>query len=328
MMREFPQPRVVVSKCLGFDHCRYNGAIIPDAVVEQLAPYVTYLTVCPEVEIGLGVPRDPIRVVMREEERRLMQPATGVDLTARMEAFAAAYLDGLEAQKAIDGFILKGRSPSCGIKDVKVYAGLEKGPPLPQKTVGFFGGAVRERYGHLPVEEEGRLKNFTLREHFFTGIFTAADFRAVKAEAAMGELVRFHSDNKLLLMAYNEQELRLMGRIVANPQKKPVAEVLAEYETHLWEALAGPPRRTAGINVLMHALGYFSKQLSSEEKAYFLDSLEKYRAKKAPLSVPVSILGAWIVRFEEPYLARQTFFAPYPEPLIAISDSGKGREVS
>lgn len=129
-------------------------------------------------------------------------------------------------------------------------------------------------------------------------------------------------------MAYNERELRLMGPIVANPQQKPAGEVLAAYETHLWEALAEPPRRTAGINVLMHALGYFSKQLSAEEKTYFLDTLEKYWAEKVPLSVPVSILGAWVVRFEEPYLERQTFFAPYPEPLIAISDSGKGREVS
>lgn len=193
MMREFPQPRVVISKCLGFDHCRYNGAIIPDAVVEQLAPYVTYLPICPEGEIGLGVPRDPIRVVQMGEERRLMQPATGADVTERMEAFAAKYLDALES---VDGFILKGRSPSCGIWEVKRYAGLDEASLLPEKGAGLFAGAVIERYGHLPVVTAERLQDAAARAHFLTRLFTAADFRAVKAEETMGELVRFHSDNK------------------------------------------------------------------------------------------------------------------------------------
>lgn len=317
-MREFPRPRVVVSKCLGFAACRYNGVTIPDAFVQQLADYVEYLPVCPEFEIGLGVPRDPIRVVLIEGEVRLYQPATGRDVTQAMQDFAFAYLDGLED---VDGFILKGRSPSCGIKDVRRYHGTEAGAGQVKKGRGFFGAAVLERFAPLPVEEEGRLTNFTIREHFMTALFTLADFRAVKARGKVGELVRFHSDNKLLLMAYNESRLRQMGPIVANPQKRAAHEVIAEYEEHLGKALAKLPRRTAGINVLMHALGYFSKKLNAEEKAYFLDTLEKYRSEQVPLSVPVSLIGAWVVRFGEPYLARQTFFAPYPEVLVTISGS-------
>ncbi|HOT90959.1 MAG TPA: DUF523 and DUF1722 domain-containing protein [Anaerolineae bacterium] len=324
-MKTFPRPTIVISKCLGFAACRYNGVTIPDAFVKQLEPYVTYLPVCAEMEIGLGVPRDPIRVVLVNDEPRLLQPATGADVTEKMRAFATTYLAAL---KDVDGFILKGRSPSCGIKDVKVYRGTEKGAASTNKGRGFFAQAVLERYGHLPVEEEGRLTNFTIREHFLTALFTLADFRAVKASGAMRELVRFHTDNKLLLMAYNESQYRLMGPIVANREKKPPAEVIATYEMHLWKALARPARRTAGINVLMHALGYFSDKLTSDEKAYFLDALQKYRDEKVPLSVPVSLLGVWIARFKEPYLARQTFFAPYPESLITISDSGKGRDLS
>ncbi|HOU15537.1 MAG TPA: DUF523 and DUF1722 domain-containing protein [Anaerolineae bacterium] len=324
-MKPFSRPTIVISKCLGFAACRYNSATIPDAFVEQLKPYVTYLPVCAEVEIGLGVPRDPVRIVLVNDEPRLLQPATGADVTEKMQTFAAKHLDALTD---IDGFILKGRSPSCGIKDVKVYRGVEKGAASTNKGRGFFAQAVLERYGHLPVEEEGRLTNFTIREHFLTALFTLADFRAVKAAGAMRELVRFHTDNKLLLLAYSESQYRLMGPIVANHAKKPAAEVIAAYETHLWKALARPARRTAGINVLMHALGYFSESLTSDEKAYFLDALEKYRAEKVPLSVPVSLLGAWIARFKEPYLARQTFFAPYPEELVTISDSGKGRDLS
>jgi uncharacterized protein YbgA (DUF1722 family)/uncharacterized protein YbbK (DUF523 family) len=324
-MRTFARPNVVVSKCMGFAACRYNGVTIPDAFVQQLEPYVTYLPICPEVEIGLGVPRDPVRVVLVNGEPRLLQPATGADVTEKMRTFADAHLASLSD---IDGFILKGRSPSCGIKDVKLYRSVEKGAAVVKKGNGFFAEAVLARYGHLPVEEEGRLMNFTLREHFLTALFALADFRAVKASGAMRELVRFHTDNKLLLLAYNESQYRVMGPTVANREKKPAADIIAGYETHLWKALAHPARRTAGINVLMHALGYFSEKLTSDEKAYFLDTLEKYRAEKVPLSVPVSLLGAWIARFKEPYLARQTFFAAYPESLITISDSGKGRDLS
>jgi len=323
-MRMFARPNVVVSKCLGFAACRYNGVTIPDAFVQQLEPFVTYLPVCAEVEIGLGVPRDPVRIVLVNDEPRLLQPATGADVTEKMQTFSAAHLSSLTD---IDGFILKGRSPSCGIKDVKLYRGVEKGAASTNKGRGFFAQAVLERYGHLPVEEEGRLTNFTIREHFLTRLFALTDFRAVKASGLMRELVRFHTDNKLLLMAYSESQYRLMGPIVANHTKKPAAEVLAAYEQHLWTALARPARRTAGINVLMHALGYFSDKLTSDEKAYFLDALQKYRDEKVPLSVPVSLVGAWIARFKEPYLARQTFFAPYPEALVAISDSGKGRDL-
>ncbi len=321
-MRTFAQPQVVVSKCLGFAACRYNGVSLPDPFVEQLRPYVTYLPVCPEVEIGLGVPRDPIRVVLVEDAPRLLQPSTGADMTEAMQTFAQQHFETLHD---IDGFVLKGRSPSCGIKDVKRYRGIERGAMSDNKGRGFFGAAVLEHFPHLPVEEEGRLSNFTIREHFLTALFTLADFRAVQAAQTMRELVRFHSDNKLLLMAYNETRLRVMGPLVANHAQRPVADVIADYAQHLTQALARPPRRTAGINVLMHALGYFSKGLSSQEKAYFLDTLEKYRDQKAPLSVPVSLIGAWIARFNEPYLARQTFFEPYPEALITISDSGKGR---
>lgn len=324
-MKTFPRPRVVVSKCLGFAACRYNGVTLPDAFVEQLQAHVEYLPVCPEVEIGLGVPRDPIRVVLVEDTPRLYQPSTGRDVTQAMLDFTAAHLDNLPA---VDGFLLKGRSPSCGIQDVRRYHGLEPGAGQVKKGRGFFGEAVLARFPHLPVEEEGRLSNFTIREHFMTALFTWADFRNVKAQGTMAELVRFHSDNKLLLLTYNESQLRQMGPLVANPQKRPTQEIITAYENHLGKALARLPRRTAGINALMHALGYFSEKLSAQEKAYFLDALEQYRAEKVPLSVPVSLIGAWIARFGEPYLARQTFFTPYPPDLVTITDSGKGRKLS
>ncbi|MBC7187345.1 MAG: DUF523 and DUF1722 domain-containing protein [Calditrichaeota bacterium] len=317
------KPVVVVSKCLGFEACRYNGVTIPSEVVAKLAAFVRFVPVCPEVEIGLGVPREPIRVVQSRDGPRLLQPATGADVTDKMVAFASTFLAG---QRNTHGFILKSRSPSCGIKDVKIFAGA--GDPIPvAKGSGFFGAAVLEQFGHLSVEDEGRLSNFRLREHFLTHLFVTARFDQVKGIGTMGALVEFHSRHKLLLMSYSQKHLKEMGRIVANPEGKPVAQLLEQYEHHLHAALARPARSSAVINVLMHALGYFSPQLGAKEKAFFLDTLLKFREERVPLSVPVAVVKSWIARFGQPYLEAQVFFDPYPEALVEISDSGKGRDL-
>lgn len=320
-MSKFAKPTLIVSKCLGFAACRWNGLVIADDFVDRLQSYVNFLPVCAEVEIGLGVPRDPIRVVSQDGSLRLVQPATGKDVTEAMQRFSESYLS---STGPVDGFILKGRSPSCGIKDVKVYPGAGK-VAAESKSAGFFGGKALEMFPDLPIEEEGRLTNFKIREHFLTRIFALAQLRSVVASGAMRQLVRFQSDNKLLLMACNQVEMRVLGRIVANHEKRPFAEAAAEYQAHFRRALAKPSRSTSNINVLMHALGYFSDELNAREKALFLDSLEKYRSERIPLSAVTSILRAWIVRFDNEYLMAQTFLNPYPEELIQVTDSGKGR---
>ncbi|MBM3240852.1 DUF1722 domain-containing protein [Candidatus Poribacteria bacterium] len=322
-MKEFAKPIVIVSKCLGFANCRYNGLTISDEFVDQLRSFVEFRPVCPELEIGLGVPRDPVRIVSVAGELKLMQPATNKDLTEPMLGFVHSFLTSLQE---VDGFILKYRSPSCGLKDIKVYPGTGKVASR-GKAKGFFGGAVAEKFPYLAVEDEGRLRNFRIREHFLTRLFTLANFRKVKVAHAMKELVRFHSENKLLLMAYNQTQLRILGRIVANPEKKPVGELVRDYEEQLSKALLRTPKYTSNINILLHALGYFSKSLSHSEKAFFLETIEKYRTGTIPLSVNINLLKAWIIRFDKQYLRQQTFFEPYPEALMAITDSGKGRDL-
>lgn len=322
-MREFDKPILFVSKCLGFAHCRYNGLIISDDFVDKLRGYVEFKPICAEVEIGLGVPREPVRVVNVNGEHKLIQPATNRDLTEAMKNFTNSHLDSVGD---VDGFILKSRSPSCGIKDVKIYSNKGDNMVL-EKGSGFFGAAVLQRYSHLAVEDEGRLLNFRIREHFLTQIYTFASFRRIKSEQSARSLVKFHSENKLMLMAYNQKEMRELGRIVANTEKRTISEVISDYEQHLYIAFGNIPRYGSNINVLMHGLGYFSKSISSEEKAFFLDSLERYRIKKIPLSVPIAILRSMIVRFKEDYLMQQTYFEPYPEGLVEISDSGKGRDI-
>lgn len=319
----FLKPRLVVSQCIEFAHCRWNGLMISSDVVKLLKEHVEFIPVCPEVAIGLGVPREPVRVVARADGAYLLQPATGLDCTAPMRSFAARFLAGVGE---VDGLILKSRSPSCGLKDVKIYP--DRPDAAPSSTgAGFFGQAALERLGHLALEDEARLTNFNLRQHFLTRIYTLAAFRQVLRAGEMDALVRFQARNKLLLMAYSQKEMRALGAIVANHARKPIAEVLVAYQEHLYLALARPPRATACINVLMHALGYFSERLTSGEKAFFLECVEEYRAGKAPLSVITSLLRSWIIRFEQDYLAEQAFFQPYPEALVQISDSGRGREV-
>ena len=323
-MKKSVKPVVVVSKCLGFAHCRFNGLTISSHTVDKLRLHVEFRPVCPEVEIGLGIPRDPVRIVKESDEMRLVQPATGDDVTDKMTGFAESFLNSVGE---VDGFILKSRSPSCGLKDVKIYPNMEKGSSG-MRGSGFFGGAVMDKFPSSPIEDEGRLTNFRIREHFFTKLFTMARFRAVRSSNSMKELVRFQTENKLLLMAYNQEKMRFLGRIVANPEKKPFGEIIEGYEENLVGAFSRAPRYTSNINVLMHGLGYFSNELSSDEKAFFLDSLERYRAESVPLSVPLNIIRSFVVRFQEDYLAQQTFFEPYPEELMEITDSGKGRDTS
>jgi uncharacterized protein YbgA (DUF1722 family)/uncharacterized protein YbbK (DUF523 family) len=312
------RPVVVISKCLEFEACRYNGQRISFDWVARLRDHVTFLPICPEVEIGLGIPRDPIKIVRRKETLRLVQPSTGRDITGDMHGFADRYLGSLDE---IDGFIFKSRSPSCGIKDVKLHSG-PKGEMASEKTLGIFAAHVIERFGGLAIEDEGRLTNLRLREHWLTKLFLHARFRAMRARRSVGVLVQFLADNKLLLMAYHQTEMRQLGRIVANHEQVDIDTQLQSYHEHLQASMTRPARMTSHINVLMHTLGYFKDKITSVEKRHFLRTIDKYKAGRLALPALLSVLNSWTERFDENYLRRQTYFAPYPEELVDLQDSG------
>ena len=217
---------------------------------------------------------------------------------------------------------MKGRSPSCGIKDVKIYLGKEtyRGTI---KGGGIFATAVMEEYPDLPIEEEGRLTNYTLREHFLTKLYTFYKFQQVCESNSMKELVKFHSDNKYLLLAYNQTQLKNLGKIVANHDKKPFNELIKEYREGLGLAFAKAPRRSNYINSFMHIFGYFSNDMSTKEKEFILDRFEKYREDKIHLSVIVNMLEAYAVKHDDEYLLNQSIWITYPEELLDISDTGR-----
>jgi len=316
------KPIVIVSRCLGFDHCRYNGQMIAAPFIQRLGEFVEYIPVCPEVEIGLGVPRDPIRIVNEKERTILFQPATGRDVTEAMIGFVHKYIGQIDQ---VDGFILKNRSPSCGIHDVKIYTGMEKGASI-KKGSGFFGGAVTDRFHGLPIEDEGRLTNFSIREHFLIRLFTLSRFRRMKKERSMKALVDFQSRHKYLLLSYNEFRYRQCGRIVANHEKQEIDQVLEMYEQELKLVFQRIPKTASMINTILHLFGGISKYLSADEKRFFLNTVEEYRDERIPLSTLNYLIHAHAIRFNVRFLLEQVFIDPYPKSLLDISDSGKGRD--
>ena len=316
-MEAFVKPIVVLSKCLEFAPCRYNGAMIPDRFVKQVEPHVTFVPVCPEVEIDLGVPRDPVRIISENGMLHLVQPATGRDLSERMRRFSDRFLSSLDH---IDGFILKSRSPSCGIKEVKRFTRADAESPI-GKGAGFFAAAALERFPGLAIEEEGRLNHPKIRAHFLTRLFTFARFREARKANSLEALIRFHAAHKLVLMAYNQTQMRRLGRIMTHSGRRRPADLSNAYAPLLAQTLSRPPRTSSNIHVLMHALGYFSDALTGREKASFLRRLDAYRSGRLPLNAPLGILRSWIVRFQNSDLDDQIFFAPYPEALDETDDA-------
>lgn len=319
IMYNFQKPTIFLSKCLGIDSCRYNGQMITDTFVESLKPYVNVTNVCPEMSIGLGVPRSPIRVVYENDELKLFQPKTEKEFTKEMEDFSESYLDNI---KEIDGFILKGGSPSCGYKNVKIYNGTSKVTGS-TKGAGIFGGKIMKKFPYAPIEDEGRLYNYRIRDNFLMRIFMNADFRRVKESNSLKELIKFQSRNKLLLMASSQKYMKILGQIVANSEEKKIEVIIEEYERNLKLAFEKIPKYTNNINVLTHAMGYFSKYITKEETKLIVDSLEKYKIGKLPISTPMLLVKSYAIRFNINYILDQTYFSPYPEELFFLEDSGK-----
>lgn len=315
------KPLVLISRCLTFDNCRYDGGIVNDEFIEKLKDHICFETVCPEVEIGLSIPRKWLSLVMHNDKFILYQRETGLDFTDDIVKYSDEIYDKYEDA---DGFILKGRSPSCGINDVKFYPSKEN-KIKSGKASGIFANEILKKYPDFPIESEGRLRNFELRETFLTKLYTVFRFKEVLSSQKMKYLVEFHSKHKYLLQSFSELGMRKLGKICANHERKEVKIVIDNYFNVLLEVFRDKRKYTQNINVLEHCFGFISDYLKKDEKDYFFEILKQYREARLPLSVPLKIINGWIIRYEVEYLINQYYFKPYPIELMDIKDSGKGR---
>jgi len=305
--------RLGISACLLGQNVRYDGGHKLDRfLTDTLGQYVEYVPVCPEVECGLGIPRESMRLVGEVDAPRLLTTRTGVDHTDRMLTWARQRVVELE-KEGLCGFIFKSDSPSSGMERVKVYSA--KGMPE-KKGVGMFARVFMEHFPLLPVEEEGRLHDPKLRENFIERIFTLRRWRSMLAEGRrIGRLVDFHTCNKLLFLAHSTEHYRAMGKLVAHAREHSPEDLYREYETLMLQALRLKATLRKHTNVLQHMLGYFKKQLSSDEKAELLEIIDTYKQGLLPLVVPVTLINHYVRKHREPYLGRQTYLNPHPVAL-------------
>jgi uncharacterized protein YbgA (DUF1722 family)/uncharacterized protein YbbK (DUF523 family) len=312
---EGPTIRLGISTCLLGERVRYDGGHKRDPfLVDELGRYVEWVPVCPEVEVGLPVPRESMRLEGDPEHPRLMAPKSGIDYTERMEAWAKERVEQL-AQVRLHGFVFKKDSPSSGLFRVRVY----NDHGMAQRVgTGIFPRAVMDRFPLLPLEEEGRLHDAHLRENFIERIFAYYRWTEVlDKEPTPGGLVKFHTAHKLTLMAHSPKHYTEMGRLVADAGKRDWNELTAEYGAQLMEGLSVMGTRGRHVNVLQHLMGFLREHLSSEDKQELLGLVEDYRQGLVPLIVPLTLLKHHLSRYPVPdWVHQQVYLHPYPKELM------------
>jgi len=302
--------RLGISMCLLGENVRYDGGHKLDRFLTgTLGQFVSYVPVCPEVECGLGIPRESLRLVGDPEAPRLVTTRTSIDHTEEMVEWAKKRVRGLE-KEGLCGFIFKSKSPSSGMERVRVYN--EKGMPA-KNGVGVFARIFMEHFPLIPVEDEGRLHDPVLRENFIQRLFTLKRWReTLEKKWSLGNLVDFHSRHKLLILSHSNKHYRIMGKVVATGKGTPMNELYKQYETLLMEALALKATTRKNTNVLHHLMGYFKKQLTPDEKQEVLEIIEEYRQGFIPLIVPVTLINHYTRKYNQPYLSTQVYLKPHP----------------
>jgi uncharacterized protein YbgA (DUF1722 family)/uncharacterized protein YbbK (DUF523 family) len=303
-----------ISSCLLGRKVRYDGGHKLDHfLLDTLGKFVEWVPVCPEVESGLPVPREAMRLVGSSDAPHLVTIRTGADHTSRLTRWAEGKLPELE-EAGLCGFVFKSRSPSSGIRDVKIYT--PAGVPS-QKGAGIFGKAFVERFPLLPAEDDGRLNDPMLRENFIERVFVFKRWRELLVKGlTVGSLVTFHSDQKLLILSHSPVHYRSLGLLVAHAKERSLKELQSTYITTLMEGLRLISTPAKNANVLHHIMGYFKKSISADEKEELLEIIGNYRKGLIPLIVPVVLLNHYVRAFDVPYLKRQYYLNPHPLELM------------
>ena len=305
--------RLGISSCLLGQEVRYDGGHKHNGyITESLGQFFEFVPFCPEVAIGLGVPRPPIRLVKGVDGTRargIKNPT--LDVTDRLAEYAAKVAPKL---RGVSGYILKKGSPSCGMERVKVYG--RQGVSV-SAGAGIYAGALMELLPELPFEEEGRLMDPVLRENFIERVFVYHRWQQLAGQRLTARrLVEFHTRHKFIVLAHDEKRYRELGRLVATAGRRGIAAIGQDYITLLMQALRRPATRTRHSNVLQHLFGFFKNNLDTGDKRELLALIDSYRRGHVPLVVPITLIRHYLRRFPEPYVSEQYYLAPHPDELM------------
>ena len=307
-----------VSSCLIGTMCRYDGTSSKDNFITNiLQKYFEFVPYCPEKMI-FSTPRETIRLVNTKDGIRVVTSNDKRDVTDDLKNISQVCVEQMQNDE-LCGFILKSKSPTCGLERVKVYQ--EINAPSEKKGVGVFAQKIKDNFPLLPLEEEGRLNDPWLRENFLMQIFAYRNlFEFLNSSPTFNDLVEFHTSYKYLIYSKSQSSYKTLGNIVANHEKSPIEEVLNEYKVSFLEAISQKGTISKTYNVLLHILGYFKKLISKEEKEEMLETMNEFKEGIIPLIAVIKLLKIYSKRFNQEYLEKQVFLNPYPKELALRSN--------
>lgn len=307
--------KIGVSSCLVGEKVRWNGNHKQNHYVrEVLANYFEYVSICPEMEVGMGVPRETVALYGNLENSRMIGKKTRTDWTRPMERYIKNRLQSLR-QDGLSGFIFKSKSPSCGLGRVPVYA--EFGSQKVRHGPGMFARAFTQSFPLVPAEDEGRLNDPGIRENFIVRVFSFHRLQSLfKNRFSLGALVKFHTRQKFLLLAHSRKHYDTLGRLVAKSKSTGIEDLKERYGKVFMEALALKASAKKNTDVLLHMMGFLKKILSKEEKKDILSAIEDYRKELLPLIVPVTLIRHQVKKHNIEYLLDQVYLNPHPKELM------------
>jgi len=311
------RPRLGVSACLLGQSVRFDGGHKNNRfIVNTLSGHIDLEPLCPEIESGMSVPRPAIQLRQVGDEVRLVESKQpDHDLTGQINQYAKARLDSLSH---LDGYIFKKDSPSCGVFRVPVVMN-EQGYRNREGT-GLFARAFMERYPLIPIEEEGRLNDGTLRENFLERVYAYRRWKAVpNAEVSVQGLIEFHARHKFMLMARGSSYYQELGRLVAGVKTADLSQRREAYIHRFMQVMGMTTHRGRQINVLQHIMGYLKDLLTREDKQELLAIFEAYRQSELPLITPITLLRYHLRVHPQPYISRQYYLQPCPDKLALRS---------
>ncbi|ARS64525.1 hypothetical protein NMSP_0906 [Candidatus Nitrosomarinus catalina] len=309
-MSDFSRPIIGISKCLEFEMCRYDGSRINNNFVRNMKKYVDFVQVCPEVGIGLGTPRKPIRLVKIDGIKNLYQPSSEKNLTEEMHNFTKKFVSSVDI---LDGFIFKRDSPTCGISNVRLYhkLGTDSGY---QKTSGMFSEGVSAEFPNMVKEDEKRLENIAIREHFLTRIFVLANLRESLESQSIAKLFEFYSKNMLLFLCHDETLTAELGLIFKIEDDFEI--ISKKFQKIAYDVLSSPVKKTPMINTFEYMFNFVKSKLSESEKSHYQSLIDEFENDLILQSEISTLLYSWALRYDVKIILEQSLFDPFPKNLL------------